>query len=284
MRTEKSILITGVSTGIGYSLTEIFLRNGYLVFGSVRKQVDAERLRADFPERFIPLRFDVTDVQAIDAAVATVKEALGGDSLSGLINNAGIAQGGPLLYMDRALVRKHFDVNVFGVIDVIKAFAPLLGAVEDFRGNPGKIINISSSSGKIASPFVAPYVGSKFALEGISGSLRRELMKYGIDVIVVGPGVVKTPIWEKAQNLEQYNHTPYKNSLDRFKMQALKRIEKGLEPRYVAQKVYYIFHGDNPKTRYAISDNTLTSWILPRLIPERWLDKIFSKMLGLKKC
>lgn len=280
---SPSVLITGTSTGIGYSLSKIFIENGYQVFGSVRKEADAGRLKSDFPERFFPLLFDVTDVKGIEAAAKIVGEKLRGKGLGGLVNNAGIAQGGPLLYMDMDLVKKHFEVNVFGAINVIKAFAPLLGAVENYPHLPGKIINISSSSGKIASPFVAPYVGSKFALEGISGSLRRELMKFGIDVIVIGPGVVKTPIWDKARNLEQYDNTPYKIPLKRFKEIVLARIDKGLEPEEIARKTFDVFHTKNPKTRYAISPNRLTNWILPRLIPERTLDKIFAKIQYLNK-
>ena len=279
----RAVVVTGVSTGIGRSIAELFLKHKIEVFGSVRNHNDADDLSARFPDLFTPLVFDVTDEQAIKDAADFVKKRLNGRGLSALVNNAGIAFGGPLIYMDMKLISRHFEVNVLGVVRVIQAFAPLLGAEEHFPHKPGKIINISSSSGKIASPFVAPYVGSKFALEGMSASLRRELLLFGIDVIVVGPGVVKTPIWKKAEEFLQYDNTPYKNILNAMKARMLKRVEKGLSSEDIAHKVYEIFTARRPRTRYAMPPNWLSDWLIPRLLPHRWLDKIFARMLGIKQ-
>lgn len=277
---EKSVVITGVSKGIGLGLATKFLENGIQVFGSVRNAADATTLKASFPELFTPLIFDVTDEQAVTESVGIVEKKLNGNGLDALINNAGMAEGGPLLYMDMELIRRHFEVNVFGVIRVIKAFAPLLGAVENYGNQPGKIINISSTSGRVTSPFIAPYVGTKHALEGISGSLRKELMKFGIDVILVRPGVVKTPIWEGTEDLKGYE-SPYKDSLNKFKKMIFEEVEKGLEPKDVAKKVFAVFNSKKPKTKYLVAPSKLNDWTLPLMMPERTLDSTFAKLLEL---
>jgi len=273
---NKSIVITGVSTGIGYATAEIFLKNGYQVFGSVRKPGDAEYFQNTYPNLFTPLVFDVTDESAIVHARSIVKEKLQGEGLSGLINNAGIAEGGPLELLPNETIKKHFDVNVMGLIMVTKIFLPLLGTDPNHTSAPGKILNISSSSGKIASPFVGPYVGSKHAVEGISHSWRRELMKYGIDVIIIGPGAVKTPIWDKGINPEQFNGTAYEFEVTAFSRYVQKRIPGGLTPEYLAQRIWKIFHTGNPKTRYALVPVKLMRWTLPRLLPDRWIDRLIA--------
>ena len=283
MKINKSALITGVSTGIGLSIAEKFLDEGFLVFGSIRKPEDAETLKNKYGESFIPLVFDVTIPETINESVKIVESKLAGKNLGVLVNNAGIAKGGPLLYVNMQDIRNTFEVNVFGVIHVIRAFAPLLGATEKPYQNPGKIINISSVSGIFASPFVAPYVGSKHALEGISGSLRRELMLFGIDVIVIGPGVVKTPIWGKGGDISKYDNTPYKSAMGKFRDYIRKNLETGLEVEKISDVVYKVAIKDSPKTRYGIVPNYFTNNILRRIIPTRTMDKLIGKMMGLVK-
>src|SRR6266478_3297954 len=182
---------------------------GFRVFGSVRKQADAERLQAELGERFSPLIFDVTDAAAIAHAAAEVRVALAGGRLWGLVNNAGIAVAGPLLETSPDEFRQQLEVNLVAPMVVIKAFAPLLGTDRTLTGPPGRIVNISSVGGRFAAPFVGLYAASKHGLEGLSESLRRELMLYGIDVIIVGPGAIATPIWDKAENIDT---SPYANT------------------------------------------------------------------------
>ena len=184
----KSIVITGVSTGIGWGAAKVAIQKGFRVFGSVRKAADAQRLSAEFGPNFTPLIFDVTDEAAVAAAARQVREALGGETLFGLVNNAGVAVAGPLLHLPIAEFRQQIEINLTGAVIVTQAFAPLLGADKDLKGPPGRIVNISSVGGRNATPFMAPYNASKFALEGLSESLRRELMLFGIEVIVVAPG------------------------------------------------------------------------------------------------
>jgi NAD(P)-dependent dehydrogenase (short-subunit alcohol dehydrogenase family) len=194
----KSVVVTGASTGIGWGCVKILIGAGYRVFGSVRKQADADRLQAEFGPNFTPLIFDVTDQAAVQRGAAVVEKALGGETLLGLVNNAGIAVAGPLLYIGIDELRQQLEVNLIAQLTVTQAFAPLLGADTSRKGEPGRIVMMSSIGGKNAFPFMGPYSASKFGLEGLSESLRRELMVFGIDVIMIRPGAVRTPIWDKA--------------------------------------------------------------------------------------
>ncbi|MBC8213121.1 MAG: SDR family oxidoreductase [Candidatus Marinimicrobia bacterium] len=279
----KSIVVTGVSTGIGKAITESLINNDFQVFGSVRKIEDAKKLKSEFKQKFVPLVFDVTDEKAIIENAELVKEKLDkNENLVGLINNAGIALGGPILLTETEVFRKQFEVNVMGVVSVIRAFSKLLGARKE-SDNPGKIINISSVSGKIALPFVAPYSASKHALEAISDSLRRELMLYGIDVILVEPGPVKTPIWDKTPDPENnpFIGTDYENSLREFRKFIEDSKQNGLPPEKVSNLILKILQIKNPKARYVITKNKFTHSTLPRLLPSRWLDSLLAKKLKL---
>src|SRR5258705_10620737 len=204
-----SVVITGASTGIGWATAKLLLDRGFRVFGSVRKQADADRLRAEFGANFTPLLFDVTDEPAVLAAAREVRAALNGEKLAGLVNNAGIAVAGPVPEIAADEFRRQMDVNVIGPIIATQAFGPLLGADRSLNGPPGRIVMISSVAGKNGNPLTPAYAASKHAIEGLSESLRRELMLFGIDVIIVAPGPVKTPIWSKA---EEVDISPYKNS------------------------------------------------------------------------
>ncbi|MBA4210573.1 MAG: oxidoreductase, partial [Parvibaculum sp.] len=198
----KSVVVTGVSTGIGNAAARVLAKKGFRVFGSVRKEADAAALKKDLGESFVPLVFDVTDEAGVARAAAEVRAALGGEKLAGLVNNAGIAVSGPLIDLDPDEFRKQMEVNVTGPFLVTQAFAPLLGTDRALKGEPGRIVNISSVAGIRAMPFLGPYAASKFALEGFSEALRRELMMFGIDVVVIGPGPVKTAIWDKAEEID----------------------------------------------------------------------------------
>ena len=273
----KYAVITGVSTGIGLASLEAFVQKGYHVFGSVRNQEDSKRLKERFGDSYTPLLFDVTDADAVANAAIEVTKILDGASISCLVNNSGIAIGGPLQFQDIETIDLHFQINVIGLMRVTKVFLPLLGAREDFTGSPGKIINISSVAGRIAAPFVGAYVGSKHAVEGLSHSLRRELLIYGIDVIIVGPGSVKTPIWDKGINMEKYGNTPYGSILKRFGKAAKKGGEQGLEASYLGAQIVKIAEESNPKVRYAFVPKKFTNWTIPKLLPHRTIDRIIKK-------
>ncbi|GAB4021793.1 SDR family NAD(P)-dependent oxidoreductase [Spirosoma koreense] len=279
---SKYILITGVSTGIGYGAARQFIRRGYTVFGSVRTQADADQLQQEFGENFTPLLFDVTDAEAVHKAGALLAERLHGEGLGGLINNAGVAIGGPLQYQPLETVRRHFDVNVLGLLQVTQAFLPLLGARPDHPVQPGRILNISSVNGQVAIPFMGAYVGTKHALEGLSHSLRRELALFGIRVIIIGPGAVKTPIWQKGTDISAYKTTAYYPAMQWFRKQVEASEAGGLSIHAVGERIVDIYEKKHPNIRYALLPNKLTGWIVPHLIPDRVLDWVLGRMSGLR--
>ena len=276
---QKSAVVTGASTGIGRAITETLIAQGWRVFGSVRKEEDAAELQAALGDQSPPLLFDVTDPDAIAGAANYVREALGGHTLAGLVNNAGVALGGPLLYIDPEIMRRQLEINVFGPLFVTQSFAPLLGADRGLRGDPGRIVNMSSVAGKIAAPILGPYAMSKHALEAFSESLRRELLVHGIDVIIVGPGAIKTPIWAKADEIdaEEYKGTEYYDILVGMREKFKEYGGAGLPPEDVGALVADILTTKKPKTRYAILRNKFLMWSIPRLLPKRQVDRAVAK-------
>lgn len=279
-----TVVITGASTGIGLATARVLIERGATVFGSVRQLADGERVRRELGERFTPLVFDVTDAAAIRAAVPVVAEALGGATLSGLVNNAGIAVGGPLLHQPLDEFRRHLEVNVIGALATVQAFAPLLGADRTRTGTPGRIVNISSVAGRLSAPFLGAYAASKRALEGMSDSLRRELLVFGIDVIVINPGSVATPIWDKAEEAgaSRYADTVYGPMLARFLSAALRSGRAGLPPEAVGEVVWRALTVHRPKPRYAVVRGRLLNWTIPLALPERLIDWLIARRLGVR--
>ncbi len=279
----NKVVITGVSTGIGYSSAKVLCNADYMVFGSVRNEKDADRLSLELGENFHPLFFDVTNKGQIISEYEKVKNSLKeGECIRGLINNAGIALGGPISLIDTEVFRKQFDVNFFGLIDVTKVFLPLLGIKKEVQ-KKGKIINISSVSGKRAYPFVAPYSASKFALEAFSDSLRRELLLYGIDVILIEPGPIKTAIWDKTPdpNHNQFIGSDYELSLKRFYKLVIQMGKKGFHSDVIGNRVKFILESKNPSVRHIITPNRFLNYTLASLLPTRLYDKIIAKGFGL---
>jgi len=282
---DRAVVITGASTGIGRAAVAKAVREGAHVFASVRKQADADGLKAEFGEAVTPLLFDVSDEAAVRAGATQVAQALGNRRLFGLLNNAGIAVAGPLLHLDTDELRRQFEVNLFGVHNVTRAFADLLGADKQRTGKPGRIVMISSVGGQNGSPFVGPYAASKFAMEGYSQSLRRELMLYGIDVIVIGPGAIATPIWDKAGegDLTRFNNTDYAPMLKGVENYMISQGRQGLPASHVGDLVWSCLTDPKPKTRYKILRRPFLDVTLPRWLGPRAVDKIIAKRLGFPK-
>ncbi len=281
----KSVVVTGSSTGIGWGCVKVLTGAGYHVFGSVRKEEDGARLREEFGKHFTPLLFDVTDAQAVARGAAQVGEALGSTRLAGLVNNAGIAVFGPLAHQPVDDFRQQLEVNVVGQIIVTQAFLPLLGMDATRTGDPGRIINMSSIGGKMGAPFLGAYAASKFALEGVSDSLRRELDLYGIDVIIIGPGAVATPIWGKAEDvgLGPYEGTDYEPALQKFADYFLEQGRSGFPPEKLGRAVLNALTARKPKWRYAVVPGYVTNWLLPNLLPRRMVDRLICGRLGLTR-
>jgi NAD(P)-dependent dehydrogenase (short-subunit alcohol dehydrogenase family) len=280
----QSVVVTGVSTGIGWGITKTLIQRGFRVFGSVRTKQDAERLSKEFGEAYTPLLFDVTHEADVQAASRQVREQLGGETLFGLVNNAGIAVPGPLMYLPTNEFRNQLEVNLVSVLIVTKAFLPLLGTDRSLRGKPGRIINMSSVSGRIGYPFVGAYAASKHGLEGFSETLRRELLPHGIDVIIIGPGAVATPIWDKAEQMDIsiYTNTEYAEAAPRVQKHMVQSGKNGYPPEKVGEVTWHALTTPRPRVRYAVVPGSFLSRLLPLIVPKRLIDRYIARYLGLE--
>jgi NAD(P)-dependent dehydrogenase (short-subunit alcohol dehydrogenase family) len=270
------VIVTGASSGIGEA-TALHLRSlGFEVLPGVRRDEDAERLRED---GFEPLLLDVTDAESI----ARCRGEVGEVELSGLVNNAGVAVAGPLEFVPIEELRAQLEINVIGQVAVTQAFLPAL------RRGRGRIVNISSIGGRVALPMAGPYAASKFALEAISDSLRREVGRHGVDVIVIEPGGIKTPIWKKggakADEL-QARMPPESDRLYGDLVRAVRaesdRIatERGLEPSAVAEVVGEALTAQRPRTRYLVGRDAKLRARVARVAPDRLFDRLISRALS----
>jgi NAD(P)-dependent dehydrogenase (short-subunit alcohol dehydrogenase family) len=278
----RSVVITGASTGIGWACAKLLSEKGFRVFGSVRKQADADRLTHEFGTNFRPLMFDVTDEAAVLAAAREVRAALAGETLAGLVNNAGIAVAGPVLELAADEFRRQMDVNVIGPIIATQAFGPLLGVDASLKGPRGRIVMISSVAGRNGNPLTGAYSASKHAIDGLSESLRREMMLFGIDVIIVAPGAVKTPIWGKAEEVDisTYKNSPFFPALQKVRSVMLQFGKNGLPAESIADTVFEALTTAQPKVRYQITPDPIRH-LVTAFLPKRTVDRIIAKRLGL---
>jgi NAD(P)-dependent dehydrogenase (short-subunit alcohol dehydrogenase family) len=270
------VLVTGASTGIGEA-TALHLRElGFESVAGVRRDEDAERLEG-LGVRTV--RLDVTD----ESQIAAAREAVGDGALAGLVNNAGVAVAAPLEFIPLDQLRRQLEVNLIGQVAVTQAFLPAL------RRAGGRIVNVGSIGGRVALPLLAPYNASKFALEGLSDSLRRELRAQGVDVVVIEPGGVKTPIWGKGNELadELTAQMPpegerlYGRLIANVRKETLKiERERGLPPRAVAEVIGKALTADRPRTRYVVGGEAKVRAQLARLLPDRAMDRLIGRALG----
>lgn len=270
----RGVLISGASTGIGRACALELAKRGVLVFAGVRRPEAGEALRTQSEGRIVPLPLDVTDAESIAAAVERVAETNGERALSALVNNAGIVVAGPLEFLPPAALRTQFDANVFGTVALTQACLPLL------RAGHGRIVNMSSIVGRFASPLLGPYAASKFALEALSDSLRRELAPWGIPVSVIEPGKVATPIWEKSaaaaetliEGFPAEATAYYGPAIERSKQRALKASRTGIPAEAVAAVVFAALTADRPRTRYLVGRDARIGALMARFLPDRVLD------------
>jgi len=267
---SSGVVVTGASTGIGACSARHLAGRGFRVFGTVRRAEDAGAL-----ERVgvTALRMDVTDTGSIARARAEVERALAGAPLLGLVNNAGIPAAGPLELLPLDELRRVLEVNVVGAVAVTQAFLPLLKPAR------GRVVNISSVAGRSALPFMGPYAASKFALEAVSDSLRRELLPFGVRVIVIEPGSFQTRIWSKveAMDLALYERSPYGEALGRFRRAALRGAEQAPPPDKVARAVWRALTARRPPLRVVVPPHPLDRVSL--WIPDRLLDWLIYRFL-----
>src|SRR6202044_1311681 len=286
MANSKDVVVTGVSTGIGWGTTKVLVSKGFRVFGSVRKQADADRLQREFGDGFVPLVMDITDIDAVHQAAQKVGSMIGDRNLVGLVNNAGVVVSGPLLYLKPSDYKRQLEVNMISPLVVIQAFAPLLGTDKKRQGPAGRIVNISSTTAKVAIPLIGAYSASKSGLEGMSDALRQELMLFGIDVVLIEPGTVNTAMYDKGEkeDLSEFKPTEYWEALQNFKKFIVTEARtNGLSPERLGEAVHVALTTAKPKARYAVVPQRFKNWTLPKLLPVRMLDAAIAKQMGLKK-
>ena len=270
----SSFVVTGCSTGIGEACARRLAEAGHRVFAGVRKEADAEAWRGKHAA-VRPILLDVRDEAAVRRAAAAVSAEVGPAGLQGLVNNAGIAVAAPLEYLPIDDLRTQLDVNVVGQLAVTQAFLPLL------RQGRGRIVFISSISGLVATPITGAYAASKSALEALADALRMELSEWGLEVVVIEPGQIATPIWdtsvraaeERQTRMDPESATRYGWISRAGRVRAGQGAKRGLDPSAVARAVEKALLDARPRTRYLVA----REWLLVRMLaalPDRWRDRM----------
>ena len=283
-RSHGAVFITGTSSGIGAACAHDLVAHGMHVFAGVRTQADADAWNAEGLDNLIPVMVDVTEEESIAAARETVGEMLGHEGLAGLVNNAGIGYGGPLEHFPVSQARTVFDVDFFGALATTQAFLPLL------RRRQGRIVMMSSSAGRLATPFNGIYSAAKHALEGLSDALRVELSPWGIQVVLIEPGPTATAVWDKplafwgsslVEDMPVDAQEDYAEAMEAM-LNAVERMMHGAAPpSSVSRVVRRALTSRRPRTRYVVGrDARIGDWILRRL-PDRWQDAALRRYLGL---
>jgi NAD(P)-dependent dehydrogenase (short-subunit alcohol dehydrogenase family) len=277
----KIVVVTGASTGIGQAAALRLARRGFQVYAGVRKEADAKTWKNVANAK--PIRLDVTDPDSVHEAVAALSKEFSRAVEVNLINNAGIAVAGPIEAVSIERWREQFDVNVFGLVRVTQACLPYI------RATSGRIVNISSVAGLATSPFLGPYSASKFAVEAISDALRRELRPSGCRVVVIEPGPIATPIWEKNlakkdllwEGVSKELEKAYGAGLASFLKSAEKSARDAVSVDRVSDAIEKALTAENPRTRYVVGAKVLpTAMAITGLLPDKWIDKIVARELS----
>ncbi len=277
----RSVLVTGASTGIGRATALRLDGSGWRVFAGVRRPEDAESLRGEGSERLTPVFLDVTEPEQIAAAAEQVERG-SPDGLHGLVNNAGVAIPGPLETIPLEDFRHQLEVNLVAYVAVTQALLPQIRRAE------GRIVFLSSIGGRIAFPFGGPYHASKFGTEAIGDVFRQELRPWGIEVAIVEPGSIDTPIWERGQRkaTEIEAKAPktdllYGAAIEKFRKVIEDTAARGIPPEKVAKAIAHALESDRPKTRYLVGLDAKVQARLKPLLPTPLFDRIVARTMGL---
>jgi NAD(P)-dependent dehydrogenase (short-subunit alcohol dehydrogenase family) len=284
----RSCLITGASTGIGEACARRLDAAGWRVFAGVRREDDAARLQSGSSTRLQPLIIDVTDGASIASAGQQVRSIVGEEGMSGLVNNAGIAVAAPLEYVPLDEFRRQLEVNVTGQLAVTQAFVPLLRAA---RGSPRRLVLMGSIGGRMATPFLGAYNASKFALEAMADVLRIELQPWSIDVAIIEPGSIATPIWSKgdeaatrlAARFPPEANEHYGPALTAMRKVAADTGRRGVSPDVVAAVVEHALTSDRPRTRYIVGADAKIRARIGSFLSDRLRDRLLTRLLGLPR-
>jgi NAD(P)-dependent dehydrogenase (short-subunit alcohol dehydrogenase family) len=279
---KRFVLVTGASSGIGKSASLALIHQGYEVLAGVRTEQDAAMMRKAVPAGIHPLLLDVTHEASILAAKEEAERIIGNDSLVAIFNNAGIVINGTVLHVPVDRWNYQFEVNVLGVVRITQVFFPLLAKARlTGDDHPRRIINMSSVSGLFASPFIGPYAASKYALEALSDSLRRELYMYDIQVVLIVAGKIATPIWEKAKTEPTYFGPEYDGILQYKDKIIDNMITQGLPVEKVDDIIIKAVSTKRPKLRYTIVPNKWRFFLM-RTLPSKWVDSLIRRKLKAK--
>jgi len=279
----RTVFITGASTGIGAACARALAGRGWSVFAGVRRTEDGVALAAGAEGRIHPVLLDVTDRAQIKQVAQTVSELCGETGLQGIVNNAGIALAGPLEFLPMEAIERQFEVNVLGLIAVTQAFMPMI------RAGHGRVVLMGSNSGFLCEPFLAAYGATKHALEAIADSLRTELRPWQIEVALIQPGSIRTPIWDKSRSATEklfVGLPPQCEELYAAPIAALRKmVEKipamAIPPERVAQAVVHALEARRPRTRYPVGLDSVLGSMIVRWVPDRLLDWIIRRVMGL---
>jgi NAD(P)-dependent dehydrogenase (short-subunit alcohol dehydrogenase family) len=281
---DGAVVVTGASTGIGRACALGLDEQGYRVFAGVRRQADAASLKKEGSERLTPITIDITKPRSIQAARQRVQRAAGKEGLAGLVNNAGVGGGGPIEFIDIKDFRDTLEVNLIGHVAVTQAFLPLL------RKARGTVVFISSIGGRVSSPFMSPYSASKFGIEAVGDSLRREVRPWGIDVVLVEPGSIATEIWSKGVDTMQEATKRMPAAARRLYGPQLKSFRKafledtagrGIPPEKVAAVVHRAIASSRPRPRYLVGVDAKVGARVSAVLPTRVLDRVIRR--GMKQ-
>ncbi|HMQ07913.1 MAG TPA: SDR family NAD(P)-dependent oxidoreductase [Saprospiraceae bacterium] len=280
MSNKKVVFITGISSGIGYDATRVLLENGFQVIGTVRKLEDKDQLLQRFTSDLHILIMDVTNEEKLIVLPEEVSRILKGRPLAGLVNNAGLAMPGPMRYLADEDFAYQMEVNVMAVRKVTNALLPFLGMDSVFSKYAGKIINISSISGLFNSPFNGAYCISKHALESMNEVYRRELLPFGIDVVSIQPGPIKTAIWKKnLGKLDKYQDTEYGDIVGKADRMIENSEKNALPVEVISTLILKILQSSKPRTQYLVHKNRFMFRLLTCFVPDRWVDRMIWKKL-----
>ena len=277
----RTVVVTGASTGIGAACAHYLGEKGFGVFATVRKQSDADKIAALGRPRLTPLFLDVTDGASIAQAAQTVEAALDGAGLAGLVNNAGVSVDVPLECVDIGALRHQLEVNAIAPVVVTQAFLPML------RRAHGRVVNVSSVNGRVATPVSGPYCMSKFALEAFTDCLRQELADWGMHVVAVEPGAIDTVMWDKGRE-DDWSAEASKQNLDlygeayrAFRRFSEKNAASAISCDAVSQAIFKALTAKTPRTRYLVGTDARAYVLLAQICPTRVVDWFTRKVMGL---
>ena len=282
-RSDRAIVITGASTGIGAACALHLDRLGFIVFAGVRKPEDGQALQKTTSDRLVPILVDVTDQPSIQRSLAIVSERCGSNGLYGLVNNAGIAVPAPLEAIPLPDFRRQLDVNVIGQLAVTQAFLPLI------RQARGRIVNMGSIAGRSTIPMMGAYSASKFALEAMTDALRLEVQPWGIQVSIIEPGAITTPIWTKSAEDAAGREAVMGTDLRRLyepTVAAVRKVvdeaaKRAIPADVVAKAVEQALTVPVPKTRYLVGTDAKIRAFIGQILPDRIMDRLLTAVLNL---